>query len=53
METMKLTSKLFDIADELYAREHSCNSPYKEFRNVSWEELCDKAMEILKELKVR
>ena len=51
--TMKLTSELFDIADELYGREHSMNCLYKKFHNVSWEELCDKAIEILEELKVR
>mgnify|MGYP003295369801 CR=1 FL=1 len=47
-----LTLKLFEIADELYAREHSNNTIYEQFHNVSWEEMCDKGMEILEELKV-
>lgn len=48
-----LACKLFQIADELCAREESCNSIYEKFHNVSWEELCDKGMEILEEMKVR
>lgn len=47
-----LTSELFDVVDELCAREHGCNSVYEKYRQVSWEELCDKGMELLEELKV-
>lgn len=47
-----LTLKLFEVAEELYAREHSNNSIYVDFHNVSWEELCDKGMELLEEIKV-
>ena len=49
----KLAYELFEVADELYAREYVRVSLYPQFENVSWEELCDKGIEILEELKVR
>ena len=36
-ETM--VNKLFELADEAYAREMSSNMPYCKFRDLSWEQL--------------
>lgn len=47
-----LVADLFRVADELYAREYTHNTVYKEFHDVSWEELCDKGIELLEEIKV-
>lgn len=48
----QLVLELFEIADEFCAREINNNAVYKKFHSVSWEELCDKGMEILEEMKV-
>lgn len=48
----QLVLELFEIADEFYAREMSNNTVYEKFHSISWEELCNKGMEILEEMKV-
>jgi hypothetical protein len=42
---------LCEVVEELFAREYSNNCPNTEFRNLSWNDLCDGAIEILQSLK--
>lgn len=48
----KLTNDLFEIADELYAREISGNCVYPEsWSQFGWDELVEKAQKILTKLE--
>lgn len=42
---------LCEVVEELFAREYSNNCPNTELRNLSWNDLCDGAIEILQSLK--
>lgn len=42
---------LCEITEELFARETSNNCPNTEFRGLSWNDLCEAAIEILEVLK--
>ena len=42
---------LCELTEELFARETTCNCPNCEFRGLSWDDLCDAAIEILEALK--
>jgi hypothetical protein len=44
---------LCEITEELFARECSNNCPNTNLRDLSWNDLCDGAIEILEALKVR
>ena len=47
----KLTYELLEIATELDAREVSNNCVIAQLQGVSWLDLCDRGIEILKMLK--
>lgn len=49
---IRMIDDLFDIATEIDARETSCNCVIEKLQGISWEELCDKGIEILEKLKV-
>ena len=40
------------MVEELHAREISNNCIHRDFHDVSWEELCNAAIEMLEEIKV-
>ena len=42
MENKDLVNELWDMADELCARELSANQVYEKYACVSWNELCDR-----------
>lgn len=44
---------LCELTEELFAREVSNNCPNTEFRGLSWNDLCEAAIEILEALKGR
>ena len=44
---------LCEITEELFAREYSNNCPNTDLRDLSWNDLCDGAIEILEALKGR
>lgn len=46
-----ITKKLFDVVVELDARVCSGNSVVSKYSGTSWEELCNKGIELFKELK--
>lgn len=48
----KKINKVFDIMTELHAREVSGNCVIRNLQNKGWKELCDEAIEILKEIKL-
>ena len=50
MDNDKLTL-LIDIAVELHARETSNNCIHTHLLNYSWDDLCNRAIRILKDLK--
>ena len=43
---------VLDMVEELHAREISNNCIHEDFTAVSWEELCEDAIELLEEIKV-
>lgn len=43
---------VLDMVEELHAREISNNCIHEDFTVVSWEELCETAIELLEEIKV-
>ena len=43
---------VLDMVEELHARELSNNCIHSDFFDLSWEELCNTAMEMLEEIKV-
>ena len=43
---------VLDMVEELHARELSNNCIHSDFFDLSWEELCNAAMEMLEEIKV-
>lgn len=43
---------VLDMVEELHAREISNNCIHEDFTTVSWEELCESAIELLEEIKV-
>lgn len=47
----KLLDSLFQIANELDCRDSSHNCLHDKYLTTSWNELCDKGIEILKKLK--
>lgn len=47
----KLTYELLEVATELDSREISNNCVIARFQGVSWVDLCDRGIEILKLLK--
>lgn len=51
MDEDLLTEELVKIAIELDARNRSCNLIYDELNNFGWDELCDKAINIIEQLK--
>lgn len=44
-------NQIFDIMTELHAREVSGNCVIRNLQNKGWKELCDEAIEILKEIR--
>lgn len=46
-----LAYKLCDIAEELYARETTSNCIIGNLQGISWNDLCDRGIEILTKLK--
>jgi predicted nucleic-acid-binding Zn-ribbon protein len=50
-EIEELIKELIDISIELHARETSNNCVYTELLDKSWTELCERAIEILNEIK--
>ena len=52
MENDKILDELNLIIMELYAREVSNNCVVRELQSVSWIALCDKGIELFKQLKV-
>lgn len=46
----EIIEQLTKIIDELNARETSNNCVWAELSGYSWDELCDKAIELIKEL---
>lgn len=46
----ELIEELTKIVDELNAREISNNSVWAELTKYSWDELCDRAIELIKQL---
>lgn len=46
-----LVKELYVLSDELYARQFSNNVAYEQYKNTSWEELCERGMDILEELR--
>jgi hypothetical protein len=50
---LKMLDDLYDIAVELDSREFSNNCVISRLTGLSWDELCDKGIEILTKLKER
>lgn len=44
-------NQLWDMVDELYAREIFNNCPYPYLRGYSWDQLCDASIQLLKSIK--
>ena len=50
-DTEEKINKVFEILTELHAREVSSNCVIRELQSKGWKELCDDAIELLKEIK--
>lgn len=48
---IRMIDDLYDITTEIDARETSCNCVIEKLQGLSWEELCNKGIEILEKLK--
>ncbi len=46
-----LINELLDIGEELFARETTNNSIYERYHGAAWNELCERAIIILEEIK--
>lgn len=46
----EILNELYMIIDELDARESNCNSIYAELTGIPWDDLCDKAIDLVKQL---
>lgn len=44
---------LLELVEELFAREVTNNCPNSSLRGITWDELCDASIQLLKELKVQ
>lgn len=51
MDIDKIIDKLFNIVTELDARNLTHNCVISEFNGTSWDDLCDKGINLLKKLK--
>lgn len=51
MDREKIAFDLAEIANELWAREVSNNSPNANLRGMGWDELCNKAILLAAQLK--
>lgn len=47
----KLTYELLEVVTELDAREATSNCVIRDFQGFGWKELCDRGIELLKQLK--
>jgi hypothetical protein len=51
IDTEEKINKVFEIMTELHAREVSGNCVIRNLHGKGWKELCDEAIELLKEIK--
>lgn len=51
IDTEEKINKVFEIMTELHAREVSGNCVIQSLQSKGWKELCDNAIELLKEIK--
>lgn len=50
-EIEQVINKIFDITEELNARNLTCNSIHEKLQGMSWTELCEMAIKTFKQMK--